>query len=201
MGSWHGPERISALLDALPEGTLLCLDEAYIEFAPDGTAMPWDVDDPRVIRFRTFSKAYGLAGLRVGYAVTHPEIAAGFDRVRNHFGVSRIAQEAALAALGDRAHLAGVVADVARARERIGEIAMANGLSVLPSATNFVAIDCGRDGDFARAVLRELLARDLFVRMPGPAPLDRCIRVSAGTEADLALLTEALPQAIAAASG
>lgn len=200
MGSWHGPERVTALLDALPEGTLLCLDEAYVEFAPEGTAMPWNVDDPRVIRFRTFSKAYGLAGLRVGYAVTHPEIAAGFDRVRNHFGVSRIAQEAALAALGDGEHLAGVIADVTRARARIGEIAAANGLQALPSATNFVAVDCGRDGDFARAVLRELLARDVFVRMPGPAGLDRCIRISAGRKADLALLAEALPEALRAAS-
>ena len=199
MGSWHGAERVAQLLDALPESTLLCLDEAYIEFAPEGTAPAWDTDDPRVIRYRTFSKAHGMAGLRVGYAVMHPEIAAGFDRVRNHFGVSRMAQEAAIAALGDHEHLARVLADVARARRRIGEITAANGMRALPSATNFVAVDCGRDGDFARSVLRELLTRDVFVRMPGPAPLDRCIRISAGTETDLALLAEALPGALAAA--
>ena len=199
MGSWHEGERIAAILDALPDGTVLVLDEAYAEFAPEGTAMPWDTGDPRVIRFRTFSKAFGLAGLRVGYAVTHPEIAAAYDRVRNHFGVSRIAQEAAMAALGDADHLVRVVADVAGARRRIGEIAAANGLRVLPSATNFVAVDCGRDGDYARAVLRELIARDLFVRMPGVAPLDRCIRISAGREPDLALLAQALPEAIATA--
>ncbi|HET7409067.1 MAG TPA: pyridoxal phosphate-dependent aminotransferase, partial [Paracoccaceae bacterium] len=152
MGSWHGAERVERLLDALPDGAILCLDEAYIEFAPEGTAPAWRTDDPRVIRFRTFSKAYGLAGLRVGYAVTHPEIAAGYDRVRNHFGVSRIAQEAAVAALGDGAHLGRVVAEVAGARRRIAGIAAANGLTALPSATNFVAVDCGRDGDFARAV-------------------------------------------------
>jgi histidinol-phosphate aminotransferase len=71
----------------------------------------------------------------------------------------------------------------------------------LPSATNFVAVDCGGDGTFARRVLEELAARDVFVRMPGVAPLDRCIRVSAGLPADLDVLEEALPQALAAARG
>jgi histidinol-phosphate aminotransferase len=71
----------------------------------------------------------------------------------------------------------------------------------LPSATNFVAVDCGGDGTFARRVLEELGARDVFVRMPGVAPLDRCIRVSAGLPADLDVLEEALPQALAAARG
>ena len=69
----------------------------------------------------------------------------------------------------------------------------------LPSATNFVAIDCGRDGDYARAVLQEMLARDIFIRMPGPAPLDRCIRISTGTEAELDAVARVLPEALAAA--
>ena len=201
MGSWHGAARVEALLEALPRGTLLVLDEAYAEFAPHGTAPAWNPDDRRVIRFRTFSKAYGLAGLRVAYAVAHPETAAAFDRVRNHFGVSRIAQEAAVAALGDAEHLTAVVGQVSAARRRIAAIAADNGLAALPSATNFVTIDCGRDGAFARGVLRELLARDVFVRMPGVPPLDRCIRISAGREPDLALLAEALPQALSAAAG
>ena len=197
MGSWHEADRVAALLDALPEGCILCLDEAYIEFAPDGTAPDWDTDDPRVIRFRTFSKAYGLAGLRVGYAVTAPEIAAAYDRIRNHFGVSRMAQTAALAALGDEVHLAAVQAAVTGARIRIGEIAGENGLTPLPSATNFVTIDCGGDGDFARRVLAGLIERDVFVRMPGVAPLDRCIRVTAGRSRELEVFAAALPEALA----
>ncbi len=201
MGTWHGPDRVRALLDALPEGCLLCLDEAYVEFAPERTAPDWDPSDPRVIRFRTFSKAYGLAGLRVGYAVAAPETAAGYDRIRNHFGVNRMAQAAALAALGDDAHLAGVQAAVTAARIRIGEIAAANGLACLPSATNFVTIDCGADGAFARRVLDALIRRDVFVRMPGVAPLDRCIRVTAGRERELELLAIALPEALAEARG
>jgi histidinol-phosphate aminotransferase len=201
MGTWHGAERISRLIEAMPEGCLLCLDEAYIEFAPEGTAPAFDASDPRVIRFRTFSKAYGLAGLRIGYAITAPETAAAFDRVRNHFGVSRMAQIAALAALGDAAHLASVQAGVTAARMRIGEIAVANGLTCVPSATNFVAVDCGSDGAFARRVLAGLLERDIFVRMPGVAPQDRCIRVSAGRGRELDLLGAALPQALADARG
>ena len=87
-----------------------------------------------------------------------------------------------------------------RARDRIAAIARDNGLTPLPSAANFVAIDCGRDGNYARAVLKELIARDIFVRMPGVAPLDRCIRVSAGTDDDLAAFAEVLPQALKAAA-
>lgn len=199
MGTWHSADRITSMIQALPEGTLLCLDEAYIEFAPEGTAAAWDTDEKRVIRFRTFSKAHGMAGMRIAYAVTHPDTALAFDRIRNHFGVNRVAQEGAIAALSDRQHLDSVVRDVAAARDRIADIAASNGLTTLPSATNFVAVDCGRDGDYARRVLQELLSRDIFVRMPGVAPQDRCIRVGAGTKADLDLLEELLPRAIAAA--
>ncbi|MCL5775532.1 pyridoxal phosphate-dependent aminotransferase [Limibaculum sp. FT325] len=199
MGSWHGATGVERLIDALPEGCVLCLDEAYVEFAPAGTAPALDVADPRVIRFRTFSKAHGLAGLRVGYAIAEARLAAGFERIRNHFGVGRVAQAGAVAALADRGHLARVVAEVEASRAEIARIAAANGLAVLPSATNFVAIDCGGDGALARAVLRGLVARDVFVRMPGVAPLDRCIRVSCGRTHDLALLEAALPAALAEA--
>lgn len=199
MGTWHTADTITAMIEALPEGTLLCLDEAYIEFAPEGTAPAWDTDEKRVIRFRTFSKAHGMAGMRIAYAVTHPDTALAFDRIRNHFGVNRVAQEAAIAALSDSEHLEGVIRDVAAARERIAQIAADNGLTALPSATNFVAVDCGRDGEYARTVLQQLLERDIFVRMPGVAPQDRCIRIGAGTPADLDLLAALLPEALAAA--
>lgn len=199
MGSWWDAAAVQALIDGVPEGTLLCLDEAYIDFAPPGTAPAIDLDNPCVLRFRTFSKAHGLAGLRVGYAIGEAELIKSFDRIRNHFGVNRLAQVAALASLADGAHLESVMANVAAARARLGAVARDNGLTPLRSATNFVTMDCGRDGAFARRVLAELIARDIFVRMPGVAPLDRCIRVSAGTDADLAAFAEALPRALEAA--
>ncbi|MEM1429034.1 MAG: pyridoxal phosphate-dependent aminotransferase [Pseudomonadota bacterium] len=199
MGSWHPAERIAAALDALPAGSLLVLDEAYADFAPPGAIPPLNTDDRRVLRLRTFSKAHGLAGMRVGYALGHPDLITAFHKVRNHFGVSRLSQVAALASLADTDHLAGTLAQVARARDAIAALAAENGLRALPSATNFVAVDCGADGAFARAVLEELTARDVFVRMPGVPPLDRCIRISAAPEAELAHLARILPDALAAA--
>ncbi len=199
MGSWHGADAVEAMIEALPEGTLMVLDEAYIDYAPQGTAARVAADDPRVIRMRTFSKAYGMAGARVGYALAAAPLISAFDKIRNHFGMNRAAQAGALAALRDQGWLAHVVAEAAKSREEIARIAQANGLAALPSATNFVAVDCGGDGARARAVLDGLIARGIFVRMPGVAPLDRCIRIGTGTEAEMAALAEALPGALAEA--
>ncbi len=199
MGSWHDATTIQAAIDAVPDGCVLLLDEAYVEFAPEGTAPALDVIDPAVIRMRTFSKAYGMAGARIGYAIGHADLIRAFDKIRNHFGVNCVAQAGALAALADQDYLSQVVAQVAQARNRIIEIATANGLSALPSSTNFVAIDCGRDGAFARAVLTGLIEQDIFVRMPFVAPQDRCIRVSAGRPANLDAFAKALPLALDAA--
>jgi histidinol-phosphate aminotransferase len=201
MGTHHRAEVIARMVDRVPEGTLLIVDEAYIDFAPQGTALDLPADDHRVIRMRTFSKAYALAGLRVGYAIGGKELIAGFDRVRNHFGMGNVAQAGALAAFQDSEWLGHVVGQVAKARDRIAAIAADNGLVAVPSATNFVCVDCGADGDFARKVLGGLLRRGLFVRMPFVAPQDRCIRISCGTENDLDLLAEALPDALAEARG
>jgi histidinol-phosphate aminotransferase len=200
MGSWWPADAVQALIDAVPMDTLLVLDEAYIEFAPPGTAPNLDVSRPNVIRYRTFSKAYGMAGARIGYAIAEESVATAFDKIRNHFSVNRTAQVGALAALADKAHLASVIEKAAGARQTIGAIARANGLLPLASATNFVTIDCGRDGAYARRVLDGLIARGVFIRMPGVAPLNRCIRVSAGTAADLAVFAEALPRALADAA-
>lgn len=195
---WQGTDIVAAL-DTLPDGTLFVLDEAYLECAPDGTTpdLPWD--DPRLIRMRTFSKVYGMAGARIAYALAHPDLITAFNKVRNHFGVNRAAQAGALAALKDQAWLADIQSRVDIARSRIADIARANGLSPLLSAANFVAIDCGRDGEFAKAVLNGLIRRGIFVRMPFAAPQNRCIRISCGTDADLDAFAEALPGALAGA--
>ncbi|MCE5973523.1 pyridoxal phosphate-dependent aminotransferase [Sinirhodobacter sp. WL0062] len=199
MASHHPGEAIARMVERVPEGSLLILDEAYVELAPEGTEAPIAPDDPRVIRMRTFSKAHGMAGARVGYAIGAAPLIAAFDKIRNHFGMCRISQAGALAALQDRTWQAFMRRLVAASRDRIAEIARDNGLTPLPSATNFVAIDCGADGAFARAVLAELTAADIFARMPGVAPLDRCIRVSCGPEAEMAAIAAALPGALARA--
>jgi histidinol-phosphate aminotransferase len=197
MGTWWDAATVQELIDGLPGDCLLCLDEAYADFAPAGTIPRIDPGNPRVVRFRTFSKAHGLAGLRVGYAIGEATVVRAFDRLRNHFGVSRMAQAGALASLADTEHLDYVKTQVAEGRDRIGGIARQNGLTPLPSLTNFVAIDCGGDGAFARRVLDGVLARGIFIRMPGVAPLDRCVRVSVGTAANLDAFAAALPEALA----
>ncbi len=201
MGTWHDAGTVQRLIDNVPDDSVLCLDEAYIEFAPSGTAPPLDVSNPRVIRFRTFSKAYGMAGVRVGYGISEIGLASAFNKVRNHFGVSRIAQAGALAALADQEYLSVVRKRVAAARRRIGSIARDNGFDALHSATNFVAIDCGRDGTYAGTIVKGLSSKGVFVRMPFVAPQDRCIRVSVGTDEDLDLLAVVLPQVIAEIHG
>ena len=199
MGSWWPADAIGRMIEDLPDGALLALDEAYVETAPAGTAPPVDVSDPRVLRFRTFSKAYGLAGIRVGYCLGEAGGLAHFEKVRHHYGINRIGQIAGVAAIEDQAYLADVVARIGASREMIGSIVSAHGLVALPSATNFVTVDCGGDATLAKRVLDELLARDVFVRMPGVAPLNRCVRIGAGLPADLAFLGEMLPQALTAA--
>ena len=199
MGTWHDRATIEHMVSQIPDGTLLILDEAYAQFLPEDAQPRIDPDDPRMIRMRTFSKAYGMAGARVGYGIGHPELITAFNKVRNHFGMARISQAGALAALDDQAYLANVLEQTAAARDRIAGIAAKHGLTTVASAANFVAIDCGHDGDFARKVLSELIARDVFVRMPFVAPQDRCIRVSAGAEADLAIFETAFAEALASA--
>lgn len=201
MGSWRGPEAMQEFIDAVPEGAVLCLDEAYLEFAREPCAPPLDVSKPNVVRFRTFSKAYGMAGARVGYGIAEASLAQAFDKVRNHFAVNRVAQAGALAALADRDYLDEVRTKVDQACARIAAIARTAGLEPLPTAANFVAIDCGRDAAYAKRVLDGLVARDVFVRMPFVAPQNRCIRVSAGTDADLDLFEDVLPVALRAAEG
>jgi len=198
MGSWWDADKIIAFARALPETCLMVLDEAYSETGP-ASALP-SIESliglPNIVRTRTFSKAYGLAGARVGYVISAPGTAQAFDKIRNHFGMNRLATAAALAALKDQAYLAEVVGKIHASRERISDIARANQLSPLPSATNFVTVDAGRDGTYARAIVDGLMQHGVFIRMPGVAPLDRCIRVSVGPEADMALLEESLPQVL-----
>lgn len=201
MGSWWPAAEVERFIAALPAETVLILDEAYGETAPQGALPPIDTDRANVLRMRTFSKAYGLAGLRCGYAIGHAEMIRAFDKVRNHFGVNRMAQAAGVAALADQNWLRSVVAKVEAGRARIGEIARANGLEPLPSATNFVAIDCGGDGAFALDVMKALISRGVFVRKAMAPGLDRTIRVSVGLPEEIEIFAAELPGALREARG
>jgi histidinol-phosphate aminotransferase len=189
-GTWHPAAAVERLLDALPEGCLLALDEAYHEFAPEDTVPDLDPSDPRLVRLRTFSKAHGMAGARIGYAVASEPVIGAFERIRHHFGVNRVAQAGALASLGDEAFIAHVASEVTRGRLEYEDLAAGLGLDCLPSATNFVAIDC-LTGAGSEAAVAALAERGVFVRRPRVAPLDRYVRVTVGDEADRAAFAEA----------
>jgi histidinol-phosphate aminotransferase len=135
--------------------------------------------------------------MRVGYAFGAPGTIRPFDRIRNQFGVGRMAQAAALAALADQDHVASVVAEVAEGRKDYAALAGELGFTALPSATNFVAIDVG-GRERAVAILGRLLEREgVFIRMPGVAPLNRCIRVTIGPRPERQRFAEAMRRVVA----
>ena len=193
LGSWHPATQVRAFLDQLPADCLLILDEAYVEFAPVEVFFPVATQDPRLIRMRTFSKAHGMAGARIGYTLAHRQVVATLDKIRNHFAVNRVAQAGALASLGDPAFLRGVVQQVEEGRREYQALAAELGLRALPSGTNFVALEIGPP---ARQLLEVLLENDVFVRMPGVAPLDCCIRVTVGTPTERAAFAQVLRQVL-----
>lgn len=201
MGTWWEADDLRRFADALPETTMLLLDEAYGETGPASALPPLETDRANVLRFRTFSKAYGLAGLRCGYAVGDGQTIADMEKIRNHYGTSRMAQQAGVVALADQAWLAHVVERVAAGRRRLAAIARDNGLVPIESATNFVTMDCASDADFALKVMQGLLARGVFIRKPMVPVLDRCIRVSVGLDHELDIFAEELPRALADARG
>ncbi|MFK8080737.1 MAG: aminotransferase class I/II-fold pyridoxal phosphate-dependent enzyme [Granulosicoccus sp.] len=180
MGTSLHPSAIENLLTEIPKDCLLMLDEAYVEFMDQMPTLAIDVADTRLIRFRTFSKAYGMAGMRIGYAIAHTDIIAGFNRIRNHFGVNRLAQIAAAASIKDDAFIPKVVELVKHGRQRIYELADSLSLDYLESATNFVAVDMG-DAETANALIGSLADGGVFMRKPMVAPQDRYIRIGVGT--------------------
>jgi histidinol-phosphate aminotransferase len=191
MGTWHGAADVLGLLAELPADCMLILDEAYADFAPSAAIPPLDHADHRLIRTRTFSKAHGMAGARIGYAIGHDCVVAALNKVRNQFGVNRIAQVGARASLGDAAFIEQVVRQVEEGRREYARLATELGLGYVDSATNFLNFDLG-SGDRARTVLAGLLERDVFVRMPGKPPGDRCIRVTVGTPPQRAAFSASL---------
>ena len=188
-GTFYGSNAISDLLDRLPSECLFVLDEAYLDFVPPDTILPIDVNDPRIIRVRTFSKAHGMAGARVGYAIAHKDIVEAFNKVRLHFGVNLVAQVGALASLRDTDFVAGVVQAVEAGRQDYDTLAQEAGISPLPSMTNFVAFDFG-SSERADQVMNALISRGIFVRKPMVEVLNRLVRVTVGGPDDRAVFAD-----------
>jgi histidinol-phosphate aminotransferase len=178
-GTFASSDAIARLRAALPAQTMLVLDEAYADFV-EPSELLGSVFDETLLRTRTFSKAYGMAGARIGYALAHPGIVDVFQKIRLHYGVNRTAQIGALASLHDDAFRDDVVRETALGRAEYEALASELGFATVPSRTNFVCVDIG-DAARATEIVGELLDRGVWIRKPGAPPLDRCIRVSVGT--------------------
>jgi len=190
---------LEAFLADVPPHVVVVLDEAYREYLPQavaGDAIAWVRRFPNLIVTRTFSKAYGLAGLRIGYGVAQPALADMLRRVRAPFSVTQAAQVAAAAALADHAFLARTVAvnDAGRAQLSAGFARL--GLRYLPSSANFVLVQVGDGADMGRRLERH----GLIVRPVGAYGLPGWLRVSVGTAEENARLLAGLAAELAMAA-
>lgn len=198
-GSIVSTAAAARVLAALPERALLVIDEAYAEYAAlwpeidhaDGLALLRR--DPRVVVLRTFSKAYGLAGLRVGFMIADPAVIDVLGRVGRTFHVSSLAQIAAIAALDDGDHVARSARLGRAAIEQYQREVRGPGVRVYPSLANFVLIDCGRP---STPIYERLLGRGVIVRPLAAWGLPSHLRVSVAREADLPRVIGALNDAL-----
>ncbi len=183
---------------SLPETTVVVVDEAYFEYVDAGDypdTVQWLADFPNLIVTRTFSKAYGLAGLRIGYAVSSTEMADWLNRVRLPFNVSIPALEAARAALEDTDHLHRSVALNREGLAYLSRGFAARGLDYIPSVGNFVAVDTGR---LAAPVYEALLREGVIVRPVANYGLPRHLRVTVGLPEQNRLFLQALDKVLSA---
>ena len=179
MGTWHESDKLRWFISNIPSSCILLLDEAYVEYAPKTAFLDPNKTPKNVIHLRTFSKAYGMAGARIGYAICDETICLSLDKIRNHFGVNRIAQAGAIGALSDHSFLKWVTKEVEAGKKIYEQLALELNLSVIPSATNFIAMDMG-SSKYANEFASKLEKNRVFVRMPNVFPLDRCIRITVG---------------------
>lgn len=191
-GSWNRTAEVVRFLDRVPSRVVVVLDEAYFEYSrefgcPDGIELLPRY--PNLVVLRTFSKAHALAGLRVGYAVSHPDVADVLNRVRQPFNVNLPALAAAEASLGDPDQAARAVALVTEGRRQFEAELPRMGVKLHLSAGNFVLADVGQD---AQQVFERLLRQGVIVRPVGGYGLPQCLRITIGTAAQNERLVSAL---------
>jgi histidinol-phosphate aminotransferase len=195
-GTWLESAALEAFIPDLPAHVMVVVDEAYFEYA-DKAAYPdtstWLERFPNLIVTRTFSKAYGLAGLRIGYALSHPDVAGLLNRVRQPFNVNVVAQAAALAALDDVDHLQQCIRRNQEGMEQLVAGFRKLGLSYMESAGNFVTVHTGHGLKHYEA----LLQMGIIVRPVANYGMPGHLRVTVGRAAENARLLAALEQVLA----
>lgn len=185
-------EEVAEFVQTLPEHVICVLDEAYFEFADHAgriDSITWLKDHPNLIITRTFSKAYGLAGLRVGYSFSSVEIADLLNRVRQPFNNNMLALAAAEAALSDTDHLAKTLAVNTKGMQQLTEGFKLLGLDWIPSAGNFVSVNLQRE---AMTIYEQLLHKGVIVRPVANYEMPQYLRISIGTEAENQQFLDAL---------
>jgi len=184
---------LKALVSQLPESCLLLLDEAYVEFARDEEVLEVGFRPPNLVRLRTFSKAYGLAGLRIGYGLGDPTVCAMLNRVRQPFNVNSVAQAAALAALADVEYVAESAQINHAGLDQLTCGLAAMGVAYVPSHANFLLVHVGAAG----AIYDALLRQGVIVRPVANYGLPEHLRVSVGLPAENQRFLDALKVALA----
>lgn len=195
-GTWFAGAAFAAFMARVPADVIVVVDEAYAELADPAqwtSALPLTARHPNLVVTRTFSKAYGLAGLRVGYLVGAPGLVAVLERVRESFNVNGPALAACEAALGDTAHLGWVIERNAEQRAALAEALRARGLFVFPSQTNFLLVELGPD---TAKIEDALLERGVVLRPMGGYGLPECSRITVGTADENRRLLQAIDEVL-----
>lgn len=196
-GTWLTQDALEAFVSDMPERVLVVIDEAYAEYveAPGYASMlPLLQRFPNVVITRTFSKAYGLAALRVGYSVSHPDVANVLNRVRNPFNVDIFALAAAEAVLNDHDYLQRSLACNRAGLAQLADGFSALGLPYIPSVANFISVQLGPD---AGEIYQALLHKGVIVRPLAGYAMPEHLRVTVGTEAENARCLQALQDILA----
>jgi histidinol-phosphate aminotransferase len=184
-------EDLARFVNAAPETVLLALDEAYLEFLEEPLDLLPEIRSgrkPNLLLMRTFSKIYGLAGLRIGYGIGHPEFIAALEKIRQPFNINSVAQAGALAALDDTAHVEKTRKVNSRGLKLYARTFRKLGLEFVPSAANFILVRVGE----GQRVFTELQKLGVIVRPMGGYQLPEWIRISIGTPKENKRCLEAL---------
>lgn len=195
-GTWLKDDELQAFIAGLPGHVMVVVDEAYFEYVeneqyPD--TAKWLERFPNLVVTRTFSKAYGLAGLRVGYCLSHPDVAALLNRVRQPFNVNQPAQAAALAALDDQAHVEEAVRRNRQGMQQLTSGLTRLGLSYIESVGNFIAFETARQG---MDVYKNLLQEGMIVRPVANYGMPHHLRVTVGLEDENRRFLQALEKVL-----
>jgi len=195
-GTWLGADVLEQFVTRVPDHVIVVIDEAYFEYVSDEMhpdALKWLTKFQNLVVTRTFSKIYGLAGLRVGYAVSSPEVADALNRVRQPFNVNSLALLAAEAALQDRTHIEQSIAMNSCGLLQLSDGLKQMGLTCIPSIANFITVSLGRE---AAPVYEALLREGVIVRPVANYGLSEHLRITVSTEADNLRVLESLKKVL-----